>query len=98
LTVGRGAPAEGAASIGYSLVGTREATDTDLPLAAGSVSFAPGETSASVSVSLARLGLYGVTEIVLSLDKPVSGVAPAGLRTVAVPTAWYSTYAPFSWR
>jgi hypothetical protein len=98
FTISRGGSAGSAASIGYSLLGDREAADADLPLAVGSASFAPGATSASLSVALDRLGLYGVTEVVLSLDGPLSGVAPAAVRTASVPAPWYATYVPLSWR
>ena len=98
FTISRSGQTGAAANIGYSLGAKRTTTNTDLPLAFGTAAFAAGTTTVTGSVSLARLGLYGGTDVALSLDPLVEGGSPAALRTAAIPPYWYSTYLPLSWR
>lgn len=100
LTVTRGAPTGGAAAGAYTITADREASSSDLVVASGSVSFGPGETSTSVSVSLNRLALYGARALVVSLDDPLGGKDPgtAVTRSLELPPDGYSYYAPFAWR
>ena len=98
FTISRSGQTGAAANIGYSLGAKRTTANTDLPLAFGTAVFAAGTTTITGNISLARLGLYGGTDVALSLDPLVEGGAPAALRTTAIPPYWYSTYIPLSWR
>ena len=98
FTISRSGQTGAAANIGYSLRAKRTTANTDLPLAFSTAVFAAGTTTITGSVSLARLGLYGGTDVALSLDPLVEGGSPAALRTAAIPPYWYSTYLPLSWR
>ncbi|MEI6179616.1 MAG: choice-of-anchor D domain-containing protein [Chloroflexales bacterium] len=98
FTISRSGQTGAAANIGYSLGAKRTTANTDLPLAFGNAVFAAGTTTITGNVSLARLGLYGGTDVALSLDSLTDGGSPAALRTVAIPPYWYSTYLPLSWR
>ena len=93
FTLSRSGTLSETTSISYSLIAVRTSANANLPLAVNTVSFTPGMTTTTVSLSLNRLSLYGVTEVLLSLDPTANKGTPVTLRAT-VPPAWYTTYIP----
>jgi autotransporter-associated beta strand protein/VCBS repeat-containing protein len=95
LTVTRSGGTEGAATVGFAVTGGTATNGSDYVLAAGTVSFADGQSVATISVPLTDDAAHEASETaVVTLSNPTGGMTLGAATTTTVTIADNDNFAP----